>query len=314
MSINRYACVPVGLFLIAGAGVRAPAQSVPPPERATVDVDGHKLALWSRHPAHPTGVILLLHGRTWSALPDFDLQVPGEHRSVMLAFKTRGYATYALDLAGYGASPRDTSGWMTPDHAAADLAGVLRWIAARHPTLPRPVLLGWSNGSLVAHLLAQREPALISGLVLYGFPLDVAVQIPTVSTPIAAPREANTAKNAASDFISPDVMTQKAIDEYVRVALKADPTRADWRALEQWNAIAPEQISVPTLLLQGERDPLAPAAAQARLFTRLGTPDRRWVVLAGGDHAALLEDTQSAFVAAVSDFIQRPRRPAALRQ
>jgi hypothetical protein len=38
--------------------------------------------------------------------------------------------------------------------------------------------------------------------------------------------------------------------------------------------------------------------AQAALFTKLGTADRRWVVLAGADHAALIENSAPAFIAA----------------
>jgi hypothetical protein len=46
------------------------------------------------------------------------------------------------------------------------------------------------------------------------------------------------------------------------------------------------------------------------LFTQLGNPDRRWIILAGGDHAALVEDTQPAFIAAIVSFLQRPKMPA----
>ena len=62
----------------------------------------------------------------------------------------------------------------------------------------------------------------------------------------------------------------------------------------------------PTLVLHGERDPLTPIPAQANLFTKLGTADRQWVVLPGVDHAALIEDSQPAFIAAVVSFVSRP--------
>jgi len=84
-------------------------------EQLTVKADdGLPLALWARQVARPRGVILLIHGRTWSALPDFDLQVAGEQRSVMQALNQKGYSAFALDLRGYGKSPRDATGWMTP--------------------------------------------------------------------------------------------------------------------------------------------------------------------------------------------------------
>ena len=84
----------------------------------------------------PKGAILLLHGRTWSSLPDFDLQVPGEHHSLMDALVARGYAVYALDLRGYGATPRDASGWDTPDRSAEDLSAALAWVAKNSRSWP----------------------------------------------------------------------------------------------------------------------------------------------------------------------------------
>ena len=110
-----------------------------------------------------------------------------------------------------------------------------------------------------------------------------------------------------SDFISPRVTPKKVIDTYVAAALAADPVRVDWRNQQaEFQALDPSKVRVPTLLLHGERDPFAPEDAQARLFTGLGTHDKQWVVLSGGDHAALIEDTHAAFVAAIVAFVSRP--------
>ena len=48
------------------------------------------MAVWARRPATPKGAILLVHGRTWSSRPDFDLQVPGLQRSVLASFVGAG--------------------------------------------------------------------------------------------------------------------------------------------------------------------------------------------------------------------------------
>lgn len=64
------------------------------------------VAPWEQRPPgpeKPAGAIVILHGGAWSALPDFDLQAPGQRRSVMDALVAEGYATYALDRRGYGA-------------------------------------------------------------------------------------------------------------------------------------------------------------------------------------------------------------------
>ena len=296
------------LALLAGttAAGTATAQRPAPPPRITVTSDGHPLALWMRAAPRPKGVIVLLHGRTWSALPDFDLSAPGAQLSVMQALVRRGYTVYALDARGYGATPRDATGWLTPNQAARDVAEVLRSVAARHPQLAKPTLVGWSYGSMVAHLALQQQPALASGVVLFGYPRDPDIRVSPGADTVTPPRETNTATNAASDFIIPGTITPAAVQAYVAAALKADPVRADWRRLEEWNALSPEQLSVPVLLLHGEKDPFAPVPSQAKTFARLGSPDRQWVILPGSDHAALLETAAPAFIAAITGFIERP--------
>jgi pimeloyl-ACP methyl ester carboxylesterase len=251
----------------------------------------------------------LVHGRTWSSIPDFDLQVPNDNRSVMQSLANLGYATYAVDLRGYGATPRNADGWTTPQQAADDVGQVLRWVSQRHPKINKPVLLGWSNGSVVAHFAAQRHGELISDLILYGYPRDPAATPAVPPTPAIPPREINTRERAISDFISPSVTSQAVIDAFVTAALKADPVRTDWNQLEEYGALDPQKITTPTLVIHGERDPLAPIAAQSHLFVALGNPDKQWVILAGGDHAAMLEDTHDAFIAAVHAFVSRPHLP-----
>ena len=77
--------------------------------RHTVDADGHPLAVWEKSAEHASEAILLVHGRTWSALPDFDLQVNGEDLSLMDGLVAEGFAVFAVDLRGYGETPRDDS-------------------------------------------------------------------------------------------------------------------------------------------------------------------------------------------------------------
>jgi alpha-beta hydrolase superfamily lysophospholipase len=283
----------------------AAAQSAP--VKRTVMADGHPLAVWEKKAANPKGAILLLHGRTWSTLPDFDLQVPGEHRSLMDALVARGYSVYGLDLRGYGATPRDKTDWDTPNRSVEDLSAALAWVAKNSGAPGKPVLLGWSNGSMVSALLASgRHADQISVLMLTGYPHHPDSTIATVPDTAKPAHAKTTDKAAASDFIAPGAISKKAVDIYVAAALKADPVRTDWHHLEQWKGIDPKKITVPTLLIQGELDPIAATPTQAAFFSRLGTADREWVVMAGGDHASLMENMQPAFVSAMINFIERP--------
>lgn len=285
----------------ASSAARSPAAAPAEPARLSVTADdGFQLALWRKAPARPRRAVLLVHGRTWSGRPDFDLQVPGEARSFMDALVAQGYAAYALDLRGYGATPRDATGFLTPERAAADVAAALRTLG------DRPVLFGWSRGSMVAQLTVQEHPELVSALVLFGYPADPDRKVPEATDPDIPARKPTTAEAAAEDFRAPGVISRRAIAAYVQAALAADPVRTDWRRETEWNALAPEAVHVPVLLLQAELDPLARTDAHARMFSRLGTVDRQWVVIPGGDHAALLEDTAPRMIAAIRAFIDRP--------
>jgi pimeloyl-ACP methyl ester carboxylesterase len=275
--------------------------------RHTVIVDGHSMALWEKSPENPKAQILLLHGRTWSALPDFDLQVEGEDLSFMDGLNAFGYSVFALDARGYGKTPRDDTGWLTPSKSASDAVGVLEWIK-QQSGLPLH-LYGWSYGAMVSQLVVQKFPDLVETVILFGYPFDPLRHVAPRDAvyPNEPPAMPNTAKNAASDFITPGSTSQKAIDTYVKVALAADRVRVDFRDLHEWGTLDATHITTPTLLLEGEFDPLAPAANLATFFTKISTANKWWVVLPGGDHAALLETPRQKMLQTIDAFIESSR-------
>ncbi len=298
--IARRTVIAVLLVCIASGAFAAPRPAI----QHSLAVEGATLALWEKSSGARKASLLLVHGRTWSALPNFDLQVAGERRSVMDALAKEGFAVYALDLRGYGASARDATGWLTPERAAEDVHAALDWINRANPRLARrAALVGYSRGSQVALLTAQRHPEAMSALVLFGFPTTVRAS-PT-PTPPEPPRAPNTAENAASDFITPGAASPALIAAYVAQALAANPVRVDWRDEQQF-VFAPEKITVPTLVLYGARDPLL-RAESASFFAALATPDRAFVVLPDSDHAAHVENSQRAWIHALAEFLRQPR-------
>ncbi len=272
--------------------------------KQTVQSDGHPMALWKKEIDNPKGVILFIHGRTWSAVPDFDLQVDGEDLSLMDGMNEQGFTTYALDLRGYGETPRDNSEWNTPNKAAKDILNVLEWISGQHND-QKVHLFGWSMGSTLSLLAAYQDPSNMATLTLFGFWMDMDQDMPEDSEDLTLEKRVNTAEAAASDFITPGSISQKAIDAYVAKALETDPIRMDWRQANEYNQIDPGQITIPVLILQGEHDPIGPTDRQAKLFTQLKTADKSWVVISGGDHAAFLEKPRPHFIKAFTSFIDR---------
>jgi pimeloyl-ACP methyl ester carboxylesterase len=276
--------------------------------RHNVDADGHPIALWEKSPQEPRGAIILLHGRTWSARPNFDLQVPGEDLSLMDGLVEAGYAAFAVDFRGYGQTPRDETGWLSPDRAARDLKAVLErvWLLTGSGT--RPVLLGWSRGSKVAQLTVQRWPELVSSLVFFGYsPTFAGAPLADGegdTPPAAAP---NSAATAASDFITPGSISQLAIDTYVKAAIDADPIRVDWRGAGEWDELDPAQVRVPTLLLHAEFDPIATPEQRDSLFRTLGAVDLESLEVSGADHMAFIESARPDFLKALVGFMERHR-------
>lgn len=276
-------------------------------QRHTIMADGHPIALWEKRADGATEAVLLVHGRTWSALPDFDLQLEGEDLSMMDSLVDAGYAVYAVDLRGYGETPRDETGWLTPNRAADDVAIVIDWIAGQAGLELSPHLFGWSKGSTISQLMVQRHPGKVSSLTLFGYWRDDDDVIPADETGIKPLKEMNTAEAAASDFVTPGSISQRAIDAYVAAALENDPVRVDLRGEDQYNALDGSKINVPTLIIVGEHDPLAPPEYQAKLMTSLATGHKQYVSVPNSDHAALLEKPRVYFIHEIVAFLEGVR-------
>ena len=276
--------------------------------RHTVEADGHPIALWEKSPSEVRGSVVLLHGRTWSARPNFDLQVPGEDLSLMDGLVEAGLAAFAIDFRGYGETPRDETGWLTPDRAARDLKAVLEHVRLLTEGTPRPVLLGWSRGSKVAQLTVQRWPELVSCLVFFGYsPTFAGAPLADGEGDTPPTARPNSATVAASDFITPGSISQAAIDSYVKAAMDADPVRVNWRGAREWDELDPTRVRVPTLLLHAEFDPIATPEQRASLFRALGPAVRESIELPGGDHMAFLESSRPDFLKALVGFVERYR-------
>jgi pimeloyl-ACP methyl ester carboxylesterase len=227
---------------------------------------------------------------------------------VLQSFAARGFAAYAVDLRGYGDTPRDATGWLTPKRSAADIVNVVAWIGTQHAALPRPTVVGWSRGAIMAGMAAIDAPARISNLVLFGFAFDPVLkfsEVPLLSSPV---RERNTAAAATADFISPYVTPRIVVEAFVAQALKTDPVLVDVKNDGEFNAFVPARVATPTLVLYGSNDPGVTDDDVGKMFAALGTTDKQVVALPGGDHAAQLEDTHNAWIAAIVNFIDRAGR------
>lgn len=297
------------------------------------DGDNHPLAVYGIESEKPSNVdatgnqslpILLLHGRTWSSVPVFHLHLQdggfgdpngsGEQsRSLMEALLAMGLQPYAMDFRGFGGTPHDKSGYVEPNRCVEDAETVLQWIADRHD-LPSdaPALLGWSQGALVAQMVAQKTQPFLSKLVLYGSIYDPLVRYPRDPLYASKPnrtKTSNTFDDAIEDFTLEGTIPPEPARKFAEAALVADPIKAPWRHLYQFNNCDPARVRVPTLVLAGDQDPYAPLHVQQELFTNLGRGcDRTWSILTNCDHAVHLLEGRHRMTNIVASFIQNGKR------
>lgn len=275
--------------------------------------------------------VLMLHGRTWSSVPVYHLlggpknaaaAVPGkESRSLMETLRDAGLQPYAMDFRGFGGTPKDDHGWVEPNRCVADVESVLKFIAERHPDpgsggqSGMPALMGWSQGALVAQLVAQKSPDLMSKLILYGSIYDPLIRYPP--SPLYAKNVdlrnetavENTFDGAIEDFTIEGSIPSEPARLFAEAALLADPFTAQWKNLHQFNICDPARVNVPTLVIAGDQDPYAPLRVQTDLFCNLGRgADRCWKIIADADHAVHLLDGRDRFVATFKSFVDNAKK------
>lgn len=288
--------------------------------------DGHPLTVYgigNKDPKSDDNILLMLHGRTWSSVPVYHLWGGPSHaakgnesRSLMEALDEKKLCVYCMDFRGFGGTPRDSTGSVDPNRCVGDVESVLRWLSERHncSTPEKVSLTGWSQGALVAQLAAQRSRPLFSRLILYGSIFDPLVRYPRAPLYVRNKAneieyENNTFDAAIEDFTIEGTIPPKAATYFAEAALLADPLRAKWQNLYQFNNCDPARVHVPTLVVAGDQDPYAPIQAQQHLFSNLGRGcDRTWSILSDADHAVHLLEGRSRFINIVASFITNGKK------
>ena len=157
----------LAIFLIGTLPAHAQESVVQLPD-IFVRSDNYLIHVSHKAGPQPTKVpVLLVHG-SWGNAQTWDF--PG--RSVMNYLASRGYDVYALDLRGMGGTTPAPSG--PADYFPIDIPGRVRDVAAvasyiKSSTGGRvPVVIGWSEGGLIAGLVAASDTQhqLVAGLGL----------------------------------------------------------------------------------------------------------------------------------------------------
>ncbi len=232
------------LMLIAfNAGVTCGAQAaIQPAEWHRASIHGHTI-LYATRGIGPT--LVLLHGGGDSGEHSFarQLDVYSEHFRIV-----------APDQVGQGRTP-DVVGALTYAGMMDDTAALLQELRLKHVDV-----VGFSDGGILALMLAVRHPELVRRLVISGV-------------------------NIAPEGLNPDDLEElratqnsepKTIDEKLAHLWATSPTEAEL------NVAMLAKIVQPVLVIAGDRDAIT-LEHTVKIFHAL--PDAELCILPGTDHA-----------------------------
>lgn len=225
-----------------------------------IEVDGRQV--W--HEVSGAGdPVVLLHGAFAGAM-SFAAQTP--------ALVDAGFRVHVPERRGHAHTP-DVEGPLTYSAMADDTVAYLvqELPAGAH-------LLGWSDGAVVALLVAQRRPDLVRRMVLVGqyFNSSGKVTGTDLDTFLESP-EAMSFLRAGYDPFSPDGPEHFAVVYEKTLQMIRTEPELDLEALAG--------VTAPTLVVQGDRDEVTVAHSMA-VVTALA--DARLAVLPG-THALPME-------------------------
>lgn len=215
-----------------------------------ISVNGIRLAYEASGQGEP---LLLLHGN-------------GEDRhtfDVLMPLLAQRYTVYAIDSRGHGESaPTDDYSYQT---MTDDVAGFIRAL-----DLGPVRILGFSDGAIVALMLAIARPESVSHLLLCGVNLSPADFKTSVLKKLHARyRETH-------DPLLRLMLTQPFIDY--------DDVR---------------RVTQPTLVVAGEREFFTPESFQDLVAT---LPHSRFLLMKGHDHGSYIHDSDALYADADAFF------------
>jgi acylglycerol lipase len=200
----------------------------------------------------------------------------GRYEHVADRLTGAGYAVHALDHRGHGRSqgPREVIDSL--DRAVADLDAFVQQAGSAHPGLP-VVLYGHSMGGMISISYAIAHQDRLAGLILSGplSHLDVPPGSAQLVGAIAAVAPRLPLVKLDAKLVSRDPAVVAAYREDPLVYHGMIPARTVAVMLQTLRTFPDTvgQITIPTLIVYGTQDGLAPPAGPRMIGERIGSAD-----------------------------------------
>ncbi len=239
-------------------------------------------------------VLFLVHGSSVSALPSFDLTVPGAGEySIMNVFARWGFDVWSMDHEGYGNSTV-TSGNSDIASGAADLQAAMA-VVERETGQKSVHLYGESSGGIRAAAFTALAPARVDRLVLEAFTYTGKGSVTLAKrgeqteyyrTHNRRPRGREMIESIFTrdkpGTTDPRVAQAMADAEMPHGDSVPTGTYLDMTANLPIND--PLKITRPTLMLRGEYDGISTDEDLLDFFIKLPVQDKQYTVIAGAAH------------------------------
>jgi pimeloyl-ACP methyl ester carboxylesterase len=251
------------------------AQGAPPlppaAEQGFVDHDGAHIWFASCGAGSP---VILLHGGLGHS-GNWGHQVPD--------LVAAGHRVVVIDSRGHGRSTRDARPY-SYDLMATDVLAVMDWA-----NIDRAALVGWSDGAIIALILADKAPERVTGVFFFACKMDPSGNKPFEPTTALKHCFSRHTKDFAALSATPE-----NFKEFVEAVGLMQRTQPDYSAADL------ARINVPVRIVQAEHDEFLKPEHAAFLAETL--PNATLSILPGVSHFAPLQRPEQ-FNAAVCNFL-----------
>ncbi|MFZ4857356.1 MAG: alpha/beta fold hydrolase [Desulfuromonadaceae bacterium] len=245
------------------------------------------------------GAPLLLEGTTQElgiVLVHGFLAAPREMLELATHLHDKGYWVYCVRLRGHGTTPEDLTTRVANDWIESVDIGY----AMMSAICTRVVMGGFSFGGGLVLDCAARIPGL-AGV----FAISPPFQLQNIATRLAAAvttwnrlMDAVQFSGAAKEYI--DTTPERPLINYARVPVAALLELIRFmKNLE----LRLKDVTVPTLIVQGLRDPVVNSEETARLFNSIGAEQKRYEAYDLARHGILAGEGAEEIHEAIADFI-----------
>jgi pimeloyl-ACP methyl ester carboxylesterase len=261
-------------------------------------------------------VLVLVHGSSVSAIPTYDLTVPGAGEySVMNAFARYGFDVWTVDCENYGRSSRTDSS--SDISSGSDDLKATADVIARETGQTKFHLFGESSGGLRAALFASRYPDSVGRLVLAAYTYT-GEGSPTLATRAkdldyykSHARRLRDQKMIDSIFTrdKPGTSDPAVAAAIGVIELKYGdqvPTGTYLDMVENLPIVDPEKLGGPVMMMRGEYDGIATMDDLVSFYKKLPSGDRQFVVVPATAHSVVWGKNRRLFWYAMRNFLTEP--------